>query len=334
MPLPSRGRSPSPKHCTLALGLAVVLLPAGAAAQEPGARSPDIPRTAWGDPDLAGLWTNTTSTPFERPEEYGEREFLTDEEFAEQQAAAEREARAAVEGEPRPAASGPEHWYEHLGKTSNRTSHVVDPPDGRVPPLTGQARERRKIGTMNREHFDSWVDLSAWDRCITRGIPGSMLPTFYNNNYQLIQTQDYLVIFYEMIHDVRFIPLDGRPRLPGGIRQWMGDSRGRWEGDTLVIEVTNFTDQTPLHPVRGEASSVNHSQDLRVTERFRPVDADTIEYSFTIHDDSTFTRQWSAVIPMTRNGAPDAMLEYACHEGNHAMPHILSASRAHDAPED
>ena len=331
--LPACGRLLSSRRCALALGLAVLLLPVGAASQEQDTRSPEIPRTDWGDPDLRGIWTNTTSTPFERPEEFGEREFLTDEEYAEERAEAERKARAAVEGEQAPAASGPEHWYEHHGKTSNRTSHVVDPPNGQVPPLTDQARQRPKIGTVHREQFDSWTDLSAWDRCITRGIPGSMLPTFYNNNYQIMQTQDHLVIFYEMIHDVRFIPLDGRPRLPGGIRQWMGDSRGRWEGDTLVIEVTNFTDQTPLHPVRGEASSVNHGKDLRVTERFRRVDADTIEYGFTIEDASTFTRQWSAVIPMTRSGAPDAMLEYACHEGNHAVPHILSGSRSHDASE-
>ena len=187
---------------TIVVIAALPLPPAVTTAQEPTADRFEPPRTSWGDPDLQGIWTNTTSTPFERPEEYGTREFLTSEEFAEKRAEGERKAREAVEGDPAPVASGPEHWYEHLDKTSNRTSHVVDPPDGRVPALTSEAQTRPTIGTVNRDQFDSWTDLSAWDRCITRGVPGSMLPTFYNNNYQILQTPDYVVIFYEMIHDI------------------------------------------------------------------------------------------------------------------------------------
>jgi hypothetical protein len=155
-----------------------------------------------------------------------------------------------------------------------------------------------------------------------------MLPTFYNNNYQILQSPGYVVILYEMIHEARVIPVDGRAHLSDNVRQWMGDSRGRWEGDTLVVDVTNFTDKTPVHPTRGLASRVAHSRDLRVVERFRRVDAETIDYRFTVEDPTTFTRSWTAAIPMTRHGAPDRILEYACHEGNYAVPHILSGSRA------
>tara|TARA_Y100000588_G_C14232044_1_gene915690 strand:- start:932 stop:1912 length:981 start_codon:yes stop_codon:yes gene_type:complete len=290
--------------------------------------------TPWGDPDLRGIWTNTTSTPFERPSEFGEREFLTDEEFAQKQQEAKQQERDAIEGEQTKVASGPEHWYEHLGKTSNRTSHVIDPPNGKVPALTAEAQQRPVKGTMHREYFESWEDLSAWDRCITRSVPGSMLPSFYNNNYQILQTPDFVVIFYEMIHDIRFIALNNQPRLPENLRQWMGDSRGHWEGNTLVVEVLNFTNQTPLHPVRGEASKVNHSQNLKVIERFTRINKETIDYRFTVDDPSTFMQPWSAAIPMTTNDAPDAMFEYACHEGNHALGHILSASRAQDAKDE
>ena len=178
--------------------------------------------------------------------------------------------------------------------------------------------------------FDTWLDLSAWDRCITRGIPGSMFPTFYNNNYQILQIPGYVVILYEMIHDARIIPVDGRPPLPGAVRQWMGDSRGHWEGDTLVVEVANFTNQTPLHPVRGTASQVNHSDALRVVERFTPVDAMTMEYQVTIDDPMTFTDSWTAAIPMTKNGAPTEILEYACQEGQQAVRNILSGARAQE----
>src|SRR5262249_35006158 len=162
----------------------------------------------------------------------------------------------------------------------------------------------------------TWEDLSVWDRCITRGVPGSMLPTLYNNNYQILQTPGYVVILYEMIHDARIIPLDGRPHLPSRIRQWMGDSRARREGNTRVVEVTNFTDKTPVHTIQGIAARVNHSEDLRVVERFTRVKADTIDYQVTIEDPRTFTKSWTVSLPMTTEGSPERILEYACHEGN------------------
>lgn len=270
------------------------------------------PHTAWGDPDLQGLWSNNTTTPFERPS-----------------AEPKRDAR------PRgPGLAAPEYWYERFGNrcdnctSHTRTSMVVDPPDGLVPALTAEAQKRRVHGTLHLENFDTWEDLSVWDRCITRGVPGSMLPTLYNNNYQILQTPGYVVILYEMIHDARIIPLDGRPHLPSRIRQWMGDSRARWEGNTLVVEVTNFTDKTPVHTIQGIAARVNHSEDLRVVERFTRVKADTIDYQVTIEDPRTFTKSWTVSLPMTTEGSPERILEYACHEGNHAVANALSGSRA------
>ena len=317
-------------------GVAITLLCAPPVYGQPDEPRRTAARTPWGDPDIQGIWTNTSSTPFERPEEFGERARLTDEEFAEAQANAIQAATEVQSASFDNAGStaGPDHWYEHHGKTSNRTSFVVVPSNGRVPPLTDEAQTRRVIGTVNRERFemsfDTWEDLSAWDRCITRGVPGSMFPTFYNNNYQILQIPGYVVILYEMIHDARIIPLDGRPALPGSVRQWMGDSRGHWEGDTLVVEVANFTDQTPVHPVRGTASQVNHSERLRVVERFTPVDATTMEYEVTVEDPSTFTESWTAAIPMTTNGAPTEILEYACQEGQQAVRNILSGARAQE----
>jgi hypothetical protein len=284
-----------------------------------------VPRTPWGDPDLQGIWTNNTATPFERPRELAGRERLTDAEVA----ALEADDRKRSQQNNAASISGPEHWYEHYqGVRSQQTSLVVDPPDGSVPPLTSEAQTRPVIGTVNRSEFSTWEDLSPWDRCITRGIPGSMLPTFYNNNYQILQAPGYVVILYEMIHDARVIPVDGRAHLSEGLRQWMGDSRGHWEGETLVVEVANFTDKTPVHAVRGIASKVAHSQDLRVTERFTRIGAHAIQYRATVADPKTFLQPWTIEIPMTSEGAPDRIFEYACHEGNYAVSHILSGSNA------
>ena len=301
----------------------LMLPPIPVAAQDAAARNSRVSRTPWGDPDLQGVWTNNTATPFERPPELAGRARLTDAEVAELNA----QDRRRSEQNNRASISSPEHWNEHLGVRSTQTSLVVDPPDGRVPPLTTQAQGRPIIGSVNRADFSTWKELSPWDRCITRGIPGSMLPTLYNNNYQILQAPGYVVILYEMIHDSRIIPVDGRPHLSRSVRQWMGDSRGHWEGETLVVEVTNFTDKTPVHPVRGIASRIAHSKELRVIERFRRVGADTIEYRVTVDDPQTFMRSWTAEIPMTNRSAPHGILEFACHEGNYAVPHILSGAQ-------
>lgn len=309
------------------VALVGILLTAGTAAlsaQQGKATRAAVSKTPWGDPDLQGMWTNNTATPFERPDHLAAKERLTPTEISEIQ---DREQKRAAQNSAS-AVSGPEHWYEHLGGVrSERSAMIVDPRDGKVPALTPEAEKRRVIGTTHRTEFHTWEDLSPWDRCITRGVPGSMLPTFYNNNYQILQTPGYVTIVYEMIHDVRVIPLDGRRHLSSGLQQWMGDSRGHWEGNTLVVEVTNFTDKTPVHPVRGTASKVAHSKDLRVVERFTPIDADTIEYQVTVDDSKTFARSWTAIVPMTKKGAPNVLFEYACHEGNYAVSNILRGSQ-------
>ena len=288
------------------------------------------PRTPWGHPDLQGLWTtdDALSIPVERPKEYGTRELLTDEEFAAQAKQIEKLVADRLAGRPAPpgqTGDGPEHWDE-AGKPSRRTSLVTGTPDGRIP-LTPEAR--RKTEEWNTTRFginvDSWDDLDVWDRCITRGLPTVYVPNAYNNGYQIMQTPEVVAILHEMIHDVRIIPLESREPLDPSIRQWMGDSRGRWEGDTLVVETTNFSNKTfgtqqPAGSYRGGGEK------LRIVERFKRT-GDTIEYEARLEDPDAFTAPWGLSIPMTRNDGY-RLLEYACHEGNYAMKNILSGARA------
>jgi len=277
---------------------------------------PALPRTADGHPDVQGVWTNATFTPFERPADFAGKEFFTAEE-----AAAYEQKRLNDEN------SQPEDdihydnviWLrEKLPKvmSNRRTSLVVDPPDGRIPPMTPDARQRAAARADARKKDDP-SDVEArtlTERCIIWPHVGPpMTPAGYNSNLQIVQTPDYVMIVQEMIHDVRIIPLDGRPHLPPAIRPWMGDSRGRWEGDTLVVDTTNFTDRTNF---RGSTAS------LHVIERFTPIDADTIRYRFTVDDPATWTRPWTAEIDIRR--FPDRIFEYACHEGNHDLEFLLS----------
>jgi hypothetical protein len=215
-------------------------------------------------------------------------------------------------------------WFDRGTKVvgSRRTSLVVDPPDGKVPPLTadGQARADARAEARRHSPADGPEDRSLAERCIlwpTAGPP--MVPAGYNNNNQILQTTGYVAVLIEMIHDVRIIPLDGRQHAPSGLRQWMGDSRGRWEGDTLVVTTTNFTGKTNF---RGT------SEHLRLVERFRRTDADTIDYQFTVEDPASFTRPWTAAVPMTK--AEGLIYEYACHEGNYGMTNLLSGARAEE----
>lgn len=284
-------------------------------------------RTAWGDPDLQGIWTNATPTPLERPDASKDKAILSEEEVLQAQERVKKLALGEIETPVRKGdtGAGPEHWYER-GKALNRTSLVIDPPDGRIPPLTpwGQERANSRRGQASKGTGDVWgpEDLNPWDRCITRGIPGAMIPTVYNNGYQIFQTPGYVVILYEMIHDARFIPVDGRPHLPSRIRQWMGDSRGRWEGNTLVVETTNFTENTTI-----EFAGKYHSEELTIVERFTRTNTDGIDYQFTANDPKTWTKPWTVSTPMAKDDAYRTY-EYACHEGNYAMPHRLSGVRA------
>jgi len=218
----------------------------------------------------------------------------------------------------------PPEWLDYGKKMvgSNRSSLIVDPPDGRIPPLTPAAQAKaaaRRAEARNRGAADDPELRTTWERCITRGLPEGVLPAGYNNNIQIFQSPGYVVIVMEMIHDARIIPLDGRPHLPNGSGQWMGDSRGHWEGDTLVIETTNLNGKNPF---RGA------SENLRVTERLSRVDADTLSYRFTVTDPSTWTTPWTAEAPMTKSVGP--IFEHACHEGNYGVTNTLAGARLED----
>ncbi len=284
-------------------------------------------RTAWGDPDLQGVWSynDDVNTPFERPGELAGKPELGDEELA---AVLEERARRNVERAPTiggETGAGPVHWYEFWAAKSVRTSRVVDPPDGRVPPLTPEARKReaaRAEARRGRGPADSWEDRSLGDRCIVSrgGWPHVIVnPGSYGNIVQIQQSPGYVVILHEMIHEARIIPLDGRPHLGQRIRQYVGDPRGHWEGNALVVEVTNFSDKTDFRGSR---------ETLRLVERFTRVDADTITYEVTVDDPSTFTRPWTLGVPLKNDKGQTRIFEYACHEGNYAMRNILSGARA------
>ena len=279
-------------------------------------------RTPWGDPDLQGLWTNTTTTPLERLQEASDKTVLTEEErLSLAQQVAER-----LDQDKPPARSGTvvaynEFWYER-GTLTNRTSLIVDPPDGKIPPFTAAAQKRwQEQADARKEHpADSWLDRSAYDRCISRGMPGAMLPGFYNHNYQIVQAPGYVAILVEMIHDTRIIPLDGRTHLNGTVRQWLGDPRGHWEGNTLVVETTNFNDK-----VFERGAATGFGAGMRLIERFTRASADRLDYEFTVDDPTTFTRPWTVSTPMTPTDGP--LFEYACHEGNYALRGILAGAR-------
>ena len=281
------------------------------------------PRLPGGHPDLQGLWTNATLTPFERPRDLAGKEFLTETEAAEfekrQLAASNRDRRGSTADEDVALAYN-EAWFERGLKLfpTRRTSVVIDPPDGRIPPLTPQAQQAAAARAEVQRHPPAGPEeLSLPVRCLlwpTAGPP--MVPGPYNNNYQIIQTADTVAIYVEMIHDVRIITVDGRPHPDPGIRQWKGDSRGHWEGETLVVDTTNFTDKTSF---RGA------DQNLHLIERLTRTGPDTILYRFTVDDPTAFTKPWTGELVMSRAAGP--LYEYACHEGNYAMANMLSAAR-------
>ena len=298
------------------------------------AKSWTAPKTAWGDPDISGLFTtdDELGVPFERPAQFGDRRFVTDEEFAQRQTQAERQDEADREAfvAPRQTAQGgpvaggtgpPAHWIER-GKPSRRTSLIIDPPDGRIPFLNEDARRRGAAAAARTPEgilFTGPEDLDKYDRCITRGFPHVIFPTIYDNTSQIVQGPGYVSIRYEMIHDARVIPLDNRPHLSPAIRSYFGDSRGRWEGDTLVVDVTNFAKTAGY---RGATTN------LRVIERFRRTDANTVHYELTVEDETTFSRPWTASLDLKKDARQVQVPEYACHEGNYAMFNILSGARA------
>jgi hypothetical protein len=284
-------------------------------------------RVAGNQPDLEGFWTNPTLTPFERPVELGTKQFLTDEE------AAKIEATAAANRVDRPPAPGDvgsynQVWFDSGTKVvpTKQTSLVVDPANGRVP-VRPEAEAKRNYNLAHIE--DSYEYQTVWDRCITRGIPAGMFPAGYNNAYQIVQIPGYVVILYEMIHETRFIPIDGRPHVAADLKQWNGDPRGHWEGKTLVVETTNYNNKGSIasSAATGRIKGIPQSEALHVVERFTRVDRDTIQYEATIDDPAIYTKPWKVAIPLIRD-ADYKIYEYACHEGNEAMKNILSEGRA------
>lgn len=293
----------------------------------------DIPRTTSGKPDFQGVWTPATLTPLERPARMQDRDTLTDTERAQLEAEAEARWQALDKSKPPPGSVGGYNrgWLDPGMKAleDGRRALVVDPPDGRIPwrPEAKKAsdEERARYGVGP---YDSYADLDTGERCLSDGVTMAPLQP-YNMNYQIFQTDDHLVIAHEMYHEYRIIPLDGRPFIPEQVGQWLGDARGHWEGDTLVIVSRNFADKPDYYwawPWRAARSS------LTVTERLTRVDAKTIDYSFTMDDPEMFTRSWTASAPMTNDQASRGVtagpvFEYACHEGNYALPNVLRGAR-------
>ena len=317
---------------TVWLAVAAIALAGSAPAAAQSSGNGDGKRTAWGDPDLGGVWDFRTLTPIERPDELGDKEFLTSEEAA----AFEEQSLRQWDADRRDGADQDfgigsdieraynDFWWDYGNSITEdrRTSLIVDPPDGKIP-WTPEGKARP--GTFDLA-FSGIITAGSEDRALSeRCILGfnsgpPMESSAYNNNVQLFQTPDTVVIFNEMIHDARIVPLDGRAHLDTDIRQWMGDPRGRWEGDTLVVETTNFLRETHF---RG--SSAN----LHLVERFTRLDDDTLLYEYTASDPTTFSRPWTVQMPMKRSDGQ--LFEYACHEGNYGMFNLLAGARAEEA---
>lgn len=281
------------------------------------------PRTADGQPNIQGMWNNIDSffTPYERPAKLQGRDKLPEAEVKRilEELAKERAAAGDVAGGT---GAGPEHWYEYKrGHVELATSLVVEPADGRVPPMTPAAKE--KFATIRAHENDSYEYMESGDRCVSRGILGDMLPTNYNNGKLILQSPGYVVILSEMIHDARIIPVDGRSHLNPNVRHWTGDSRGRWEGNTLVVETTNFIAKAPVRRINIQ------TENLRMVERFTAVDPNTLKYEVRIEDPTVYTAPWTIAFPFKRDN-DYKIFEYACHEGNYAIPHTLSGARAQE----
>jgi hypothetical protein len=326
-------------------GALAALLAAVTSAQSPGdsARGPAVPKTPWGDPDLQGTYSSEAelSVPFERQAQYGERRFLTDAEYTQRRTQADKQLASdnsdfdietsdrSNAGAVGSATSPPPHWLER-GKVSRRTSLVIDPPDGRLPPLAqqrqaaGRGRGAGGAGTFaGLGAFGATAivngpeDLSLWERCISRGIPGATFPTVYNANLRIVQGPGAVAITYEMIHDTRVIPIGTAAHVGTAIRGYNGDSRAHWEGNTLVVDTTNFSEKTNFRGSR---------ETLHIVERFTR-EGDGINYEVTVNDPSVWTKPWTAALTLGKQ-PDDTLFEYACHEGNNSMRNILSGSRA------
>jgi hypothetical protein len=323
--IPAGGQAPASSTAKPAGSQSAPAPPPPSAAKPAAKPTPSTwkaPRTPWGHPDLQGIYSNSTIVPLERPANMKDKAELSDEEVKKRF----DEHRGRLFN-PKTGGTGfyNEFWWE-WGKDANRTSMVIDPPDGKIP-WSPQAQERMKSSMKRFGGLPgTWVDLNILDRCITRSMPGTMMPGFYNHYYHILQTPTHVAIKMELLNDTRIIPIDNMPHVGQNIRQWLGDARGHWEGDTLVVETTNMTDKLDTQT---SATYFSVASDMKMTERFRRVDPDTIDYTFTIESPSSFSRPWTAAIPLWKT--TDQMFEYACHEGNYAMPNSLSGARYEEA---
>jgi len=290
------------------------------------------PRTSWGDPDLAGIYSNDdeTGTPMERPNEFEGLTLatITPEKLAEIVAERDRRFKAQVDSEAwRRSISPPPHLiFDTFDRNNKRPWLITDPENGKIPARTAEADARQRAGGVStnqnsRGPFNSYLDMGLYDRCITRGIPNSMMPAGYGSRYEIVQAPDSVAIRYEMIHEARVIPLDRRAHIASGLKQYLGDARGWWDGDTLVVETTNF---------RAETAPQRSSENVKMIERFKRTSADTVEWTVTFEDPTTWVQPWTFSMPLAQVDYTQRIYEYACHEGNLAMRNILSGARAAD----
>jgi hypothetical protein len=328
------------------LGIAIPL-----AAQNNGA----VSKTPWGDPDIQGTWTSddTWGVPMERPVSFGDRLYLTEDELKDREKRVEQSKQrienpsndnhspakaqldAAAKGDT--AAAGargvdaapvPGQFGEYARRASKQTSQIVDPANGRMPPLTPEGQKKQAaVAALRGKTPETWTDWSIYDRCITRGVAGSIIPVVYGNGLEIVQAPGYVAIRYEMVHDTRIIPTDGRAHLPAGVRSYMGDPVGHWDGNTLVVETTNFNGKMGIGPNGG---GVPGSEDMKLTERFTRVSDNTVNYEMTVDDPKTYTAKWKIAFPITHEQGYQ-IFEYACHEGNMAMRNMITGTMAQQA---
>ncbi len=293
------------------------------------------PKTPWGDPDLQGTWTSDDciGTPMNRPANLGEKAYYTEQELAQRQSQLQKQQQndqqEFVASGQRVGTGPPSHWVERARRPCKQTSLVVDPPNGRVPALTPDAKTRpiAQSAGVNNPKADSWEDFSWYIRCVSRGIAGSIFPVIYGNGQQIVQAPGYITILEEMVHEARVIPLDGRPHASPGIRSYMGDSRGHWEGSTLVVETTNFMGNRNGIAVNGDGTP--SSDALKTIERFTRTANDEMRYEMTVDDPKTYVAPFKVAFPLTQEPGYQNF-EYACHEGNYAMFDSLSGARAQE----
>lgn len=327
------------------LGVCAIALGALSGQTKPAAKTWTPPKTSWGDPDLQGVWTSDDfyGVPFERPAQYGNRKFLTDEEYAARAKETDYLATSVQAGvyptagywarmKGVDAKAVPTNWTEYARRAPRQTSLVVDPPNGHIPALTPYGESvRAAMAAALKPRPESWLDISMYDRCITRGVAGSMFPVIYGNGSEIVQQPGLVAIRYEMIHETRMIPIDPadrpRPHAPAALRTYMGDPRGHWEGNTLVIETTNFIGGH--NGFVGNGGGLPYSDETRLVERFTRLNDRTVHYEVTIHDPKTYTAPWTVAFEITHEPGYQ-IFEYACHEGNYAMRNSLSAARAEE----